>query len=96
MHREMTNATVTPISRSFRMAGGEQTPDEFVDVLGALADLAVKARSQRMRLEGLTHGNADTRISSAIEHLADLERHASEVGAEAARVHNELRHARLI
>jgi hypothetical protein len=92
----MTKATVTPIKAVMRtVAEREEHSDEFAELLGSLADLAVKARKQRTRLERIA-GAGDARISQAIEHLAELEMHAQQVGAEAARVHNELQHARLI
>lgn len=94
MHRQMTNATVTPLKQAYRQSDRDQRSDEFAELLGALADLAVQTRSHRLRLECLANG--DARVAAAIEHLASLEGHAQEVAAEAARVHNELQHARLI
>jgi hypothetical protein len=87
--------TITPITELVAAAEREAGADEFADLLAALADLAVGARNQRERLSRLDSA-ADDRVRRAVEHLAELERHAYEVGVEAAHVRHELQHARLI
>ncbi len=86
---------VTPIQELVAATEREAGADEFADALAALADLAVGARRQRERLSRLETAE-DERVCRAVEHLAELERHAYEVGVEAARVRHELQHARLI
>jgi hypothetical protein len=91
----MTSVTVTPINELLAAAEREAAADEFADLLAALADLAVGARKQRERL-GHLETAGDDRVRQAVEHLAELERHAHEVGVEAARVRHELQRVRLI
>jgi hypothetical protein len=91
----MTSVTVTPINELVATAEREAAADEFADLLTALADLAVGARRQRERLARL-EAAGDGRVRRAVEHLEELERHAHEVGVEAARVRHELQHARLL
>ncbi len=91
----MTSMIVRPIGELLSASEREAVADEFADLLPALADLAVGARRQRERIARLDR-DGDGRVRSALEHLADLERHAHEVGIEAARVRHELQHAGLI
>ncbi len=91
----MTSVVVTPINELVAATEREAAADEFADLLAALADLAVGARRQRERLAGMETAG-DGRVQRAVEHLAELERHAHEVGVEAARVRHELQRARLI
>jgi hypothetical protein len=91
----MTPVVVTPINELVACPEREAVADDFVDLLAALADLAVGARKQRERLSRLETAE-DDRVREALEHLAELERHAYEVGVEAARIRHELQHARLI
>ncbi len=90
-----TSVIVRPINDLLDATEREAAADELVDLLAALADLAVGARRQRQRLAHLETAE-DDRVRRALEHLAELERHAHEVGVEAARVRRELQHARLI
>ncbi|MEA2299003.1 MAG: hypothetical protein QOF77_1939 [Solirubrobacteraceae bacterium] len=93
--RALASVIVTPINDLVASREQEAAADEFAELLTALADLAVGARRQRERLLGLSSAG-DARVRRAVEHLSDLERHAYEVGVEAARVRHELQHARLI
>lgn len=90
----MTNVTVRPISVPVAARGREDRTDELAELLGTLADLAAQTRRRRERLERLERG--DARVQVAVQHLVALERHAHEVGVEAASVHHELLQARLI
>ncbi len=90
----MTHATIRPLSEPVASRGREDRTDELAELLGAIADLTAQTRRRRERLERLEGG--DPRVTRAISHLAALERHAHEVGLEAADVHCELQHARLI
>jgi hypothetical protein len=90
-----TSVIVKPINELLAAPEREAAADELADLLAALADLAVGARRQRERLSRLETAE-DGRVRRALEHLADLERHAHEVGVEAARVRHELQHVRLI
>lgn len=87
--------TVTPIAELLDVGVRESRPDEFADLLPALADLAVGARNERQRIAGLERAG-DVRVRQALTHLAELEQHAYAVGVEAARVRHELQHAHLI
>ena len=91
----MSPVVVTPINELLAGPEREAVADDFVELLATLADLAVGARKQRERLSRLESAD-DDRVREALEHLAELERHAYEVGVEAARIRHELQHARLI
>ncbi|GAC1490844.1 MAG: hypothetical protein NVS1B9_12170 [Solirubrobacteraceae bacterium] len=86
----MTNATIRPLSPP-SPARHEQA-DELAELLSTLADLGARTRCRRERLAR----SADPVAAHAVERLVALERHALAVSMEAAQVHNELRHARLI
>ncbi|MGI8558504.1 MAG: hypothetical protein ACR2ND_09375 [Solirubrobacteraceae bacterium] len=88
------NATIRPIHIPVAARGREDRADELAELLGTLADLTAHARRRRERLERLEGG--DPRVRAAVASLASLERHAHEVGVEAASVHHELQHSRLI
>lgn len=88
----MTNATVKPIAEP---ADATAEGEDLAELLTVLADLAVRVRRQRERVAVLAEGG-DERVQTAAAHLAELEEHAREVHAEAARVHNELQNARLV
>ncbi|MGI8801130.1 MAG: hypothetical protein ACR2KV_03015 [Solirubrobacteraceae bacterium] len=91
----MNSVIIRPINDLLAATEREAMADEFADLLAALADVAVGARRQRERLARLDTAG-DRRVRQALEHLAELEGHAHEVGVEAARVRRELQHARLI
>lgn len=91
----MTPVVVTPINELIAHPEREAVADDFSELLAALADLAVSARKQRERLSRLASAE-DDRVRQALEHLAELEQHAYDVGVEAARVRHELQHERLI
>ena len=86
----MTRATIRPLARP--VPEREERRDELAELLTTLADLEVCSRSRRARLLD----SPDPRAEAAVQQLAALERHAHEVCVEAARVHNELQHARLL
>jgi len=90
----MTSASVTPIHGIPRPADGRV--DRLADLVATLADLAVKTHNQREELQRLAPADPDARVQQALAHLAELEHHAVQIGAEAARVRLELQHARLI
>ena len=91
----MTGAVCAPLSTLVSTAECERRPDRFVELLDCLADLLVQARGERQRIQD-ANLSGDPRVSEALERLADVEGSLVNVAADAAQVHQQLRHLRLI
>jgi hypothetical protein len=76
------------------IAEREQRADRFAELLECMADLLVQARMRREEIA--QHHNDDPRVLEAVARLSDLERSISEVGIEAASVHQRLQSIHLI
>jgi hypothetical protein len=91
----MTDATCSPVETPTPTEGREHTPDRLAELLACMADLLVETRKQRAAL--VRHRRADDpRVLEAIRRLGDLEGSFEQVGVEAASVHQQLQHLRVI
>jgi hypothetical protein len=91
----MIDARCTPLGTVELIAERERRPDRFAELLECIADLLVEVRVQRMEMTQ-NPGPDDPRGQEAIARLAELERSIEEVGIEAASVHQQLQHVRMI
>jgi hypothetical protein len=91
----MTGPSCQPLSALTPMAAREQRPDRLAELLECLADLKVEVRRQWLALTQHECSD-DPRVLRAIDSLSELERCVSDVGVEAAVVHQDLQRDHLI
>jgi hypothetical protein len=91
----MTDATCNPLQTPTLSVEHERTPDRLAELLACMADLLVDTRNRRADLARRCRDD-DPRVLEAIKRLGDLEASFEQVGIEAASVHQELQHLRVI
>jgi len=91
----MTTAVCTPLPALGSTTERERSPDRFVELLDCLADLLVETRGERQRIQDANLGE-DPRVSEAVRRLAVVESSLCDVATDAAGVHQQLQHLRLI
>jgi hypothetical protein len=94
-HRAMTDPACRPLRTLAPNAEREQRPDRVAELLECMADLLVEARRQRVEI-AQHRDSDDPRVRDAIARLTELEHSLAEVGVQAASVHQQLQHVRLI
>jgi hypothetical protein len=91
----MTGPACRPVSVLAPIAEREQRADRLAELLECMADLLVQARIRREEIAE-HHSTDDSRVREAVARLTALERSISEVGIEAASVHQLLQSVHLI
>ena len=92
----MTTAVCSPLPPSVPIFERERRADRFVELLECLADLRVATARQRMEITRSIGLDPAPQVRAAAQRLIEVERSLSALSAEAASVHQALRHMQLI
>ncbi|MGZ6689916.1 MAG: hypothetical protein ACXVHQ_20745 [Solirubrobacteraceae bacterium] len=91
----MTTAVCSPSPPSIPIFERERRADRFVELLECL-DLRVATARQRMEITESIGLDPAPQVRAAAQRLIEVERSLSAMSAEAASVHQALRHMQLI
>lgn len=92
---EMTDPLCRPLPILVPRSEIVGSTDRFAELLGCLADLLVETSQQVAEIE-VSKDHRDCRVTEALALLGRFRRSLTELSVEAASVHQQLRHVRLI